>query len=56
MRHLCRHAYAFAKRWVRVNGLANIHRIRSGSELEGHHFFAYGGDFLNIAGPRSSYF
>ena len=28
MRHLCRHANALAQRRMRVNRLANIHRVR----------------------------
>ena len=27
MRHFRRHAYALARRGVRVNGLANVHRV-----------------------------
>jgi hypothetical protein len=53
MRHLRRHAYAFAKRGVGMYGLANIHRIRSGSALEGHHFFASVFCFLSYSQSKN---
>ena len=38
MRHFCRHAYALAQRGVRVNRLADVHRV--GAHLDGQSDFA----------------
>ncbi len=46
MRHLGRHAYALAQRRVRVNRLANVHRV--GTHLYGQSNFA---DQVACIGP-----